>query len=186
MCVARDGSSNIVDFSFSCPSVLLLITLSAHLSHLLHAPYQIKAYSFGQLCVSFQLFLDRLHLSLSWSAPHPHCVSLLLPILDEKWHWCISSQDLVSVEGLENTTWEWEEFSWLLPSRKWEKRRNQINLVCFLFSCIPSGEVLLAKQTCQLCFFHDLWSRASMQMCWFASFISDPFFLHSQHLGFVL
>ena len=40
-----------------------------------------------------------------------------------------------------------EDFIWLLPSRKQEKGRSQINSPSFLRSCIPSGEALFAKQT---------------------------------------
>lgn len=42
---------------------------------------------------------------------------------------------------------------WLLPSRKQEKGRRQRNSPSFLPPCIPSREVLFAKQTCLLSFF---------------------------------
>lgn len=45
------------------------------------------------------------------------------------------------------------EFIWLLPNRKQEKGRSQRNSPSFLPLCIPSREVLFAKQTGLLCFF---------------------------------
>lgn len=129
------------------------------------------------------IFLDQLH--LSWSAPYPQCVGPFLPILDEKGHWCIWFHDLVSTEGPENTIWKWGVFTWLLPNRKQEKGRKQMLLPSFSPFSIPPRNVLLAKQTCLLCF--KTGEARPACMCWSTCFfILYLFYFHSQHPGFAL
>lgn len=118
--------------------------------HHLRAGNQIKGHYFGQNSMCLLAFLDRLHLPLSWSAPDLCWVASLLPILDEKSHWCIWFHKW-PLRGWIMQPKSEGECTWLLPSRKQEKGKSQINSPSFLPSCIPSRRVLFAKPTSLLC-----------------------------------
>lgn len=140
-----------------------------------------------RLCGSF---------GFSWSPSFSaEKIAPLLTILDEKLTWCIWFHE----QPLRGWIMQAEsgEFTWLLLNRKQEKGRSQRNSPSFLPFCIPSGEVLIAKQTCLLCFFMicEAGPAYTCISCWFASsFIFYPFFrdtfsftfYHPHTLGFLL
>lgn len=175
-CVAYDGNSFFWKphcwFSFLWPSV-------ASFGCLVCPSYLcLKADKRGlfqtKLCGSF---------GFSWSPSFSaEKIALLLTILDEKLTWCIWFHE----QPLRGWIMQAEsgEFTWLLLNRKQEKGRSQRNSPSFLPFCIPSGEVLIAKQTCLLCFFMicEAGPAYTCISCWFASsFIFYPFFFYHPH-----
>lgn len=79
------------------------------------------------------------------------------------------------------------EFTWLLPSRKQEKGRSQINSPSFLPSSLSSGEGLFAKQKgcCASSWLVKQGQHANASCCVGLHMSLHLFFLHSQHPGFV-
>lgn len=167
-------SSSMWPLWLPCLSVMLKIRLkgmildntpclSASLDHLLFPP-------FGQ----------RPTLLVSW-------VASLLPIWDEKSHWCIWFHKRPPRGWIMQPESE-GEFTWLWPSRKQEKGRSQINSPSFLPSSLSSGEGLSAKQKAA-CFFVACEAGPACKcitLCWVAYvFTLHLFFLHFQHPGFV-
>lgn len=147
MALASFGD-HIVGFSFSSPVWFFRLPCLSIL-HVLET--RLKGTLLDKTLCIFQLFLITVFLFLG---QHPTHAKLLL---------CFQSgmkscPDASGCHEQPLRSWIMQpesegEFTWLLPNRKQEKGRSQRNSPSFLPPCIPSGEVLFAKQTCLLSFF---------------------------------